>query len=50
MSPHTLPDDPNYAFCPAYGPPESPQQIRIVIDGVPGYARRTHPRRRGTSL
>ena len=37
MSPHTLPDDPNYAFCPAYGPPESPQQIRIVIDGVPGY-------------
>ncbi len=37
MSPYTFPDDPNYAFCPAYGPPESPQQIRIVIDGVPGY-------------
>ena len=37
MSPHTLPDDPHYAFCPAYGPSKSPQQIRIVIDGVPGY-------------
>ncbi len=33
----SLPDDPNYAFCPAYRPADRPQQIRIVIDHVPGY-------------
>ena len=34
---HTLPRDPLYAFCPAYGPPGQPQEIRIVFDGRPGY-------------
>ena len=33
----TLPDNPLYAFCPEYGPPQGPQQIRIVFDHVPGY-------------
>ncbi len=33
----TLPDNPVYAFCPEYGPPEQPQQIRIVFEHVPGY-------------
>ena len=34
---HTLPDNPIYAFSPAYDPPEEPQQIRIVFAGLPGY-------------
>ena len=33
----TLPDDPVYAFCPAYEPAEQPQEIRIVFRDVPGY-------------
>ena len=33
----TLPDDPVYAFCPEYAPPDGPQQIRIVFQSVPGY-------------
>ena len=33
----TLPDNPVYAFCPEYGPPDGPQQIRIVFKGIPGY-------------
>ena len=33
----TLPGNPVYAFCPEYGPPEGPQQIRIVFQGIPGY-------------
>ena len=33
----TLPDNPVYAFCPEYGPPDSPQQIRIVFQDIPGY-------------
>ena len=38
MSPtNTLPDDPVYAFCPGYGPPDKPQPIRIVFQGLPGY-------------
>ena len=32
-----LPDDPLYAFCPAYDPAEQPQEIRIVFQDVPGY-------------
>ena len=32
-----LPDDPVYAFCPAYDPAEQPQEIRIVFRDVPGY-------------
>jgi len=33
----TLPDDPVYAFCPAYDAAGQPQQIRIVFDGLPGF-------------
>ena len=33
----TLPDNPLYAFCPEYGPPAGPQQIRIVFEDIPGY-------------
>ena len=33
----TLPDNPVYAFCPEYGPPAGPQQIRIVFENIPGY-------------
>ena len=34
---HTLPDDPDYAFCPSYDLGEEPQQIRIVFEGMQGY-------------
>ena len=33
----TLPDNPVYAFCPEYEPPDGPQQIRIVFKDIPGY-------------
>ena len=33
----TLPDNPVFAFCPEYGPPDRPQQIRIVFEHQPGY-------------
>ena len=36
-SSHTLPDDPVYAFCPAYDFDNMPQQIRIVFADMPGY-------------
>ena len=34
---HTLPDDPIYAFAPAYDIGDEPQQIRIVFEGMTGY-------------
>ena len=37
MTAQTLPDDPNYAFCPSYDLGDEPQQIRIVFEGVDGY-------------
>ena len=37
MTAHTLPDDPNYCFCPAYDIEDEVQQIRIVIEGMAGY-------------
>ena len=37
MTIQTLPDDPNYAFCPSYDLGDEPQQIRIVFEGVEGY-------------
>ena len=38
MSPtSTLPDNPVFAFCPEYAPPDRPQQIRIVFESIPGY-------------
>ena len=33
----TLPNNPVFVFCPEYGPPDGPQQIRIVFENVPGY-------------
>ena len=49
-----LPDDPVYAFCPAYEPAEQPQQIRIVFRDLPGYVPTAlvalNPRRRRTTL
>ena len=32
---HTT-ENPDYAFCPAYGPGNEPQEIRLVIDGMSG--------------
>ncbi len=37
MTAQTLPDDPDYAFCPSYELGEEPQQIRIVFEGMQGY-------------
>ena len=37
MTAHTLPDDPNYAFCPAYDIEDDVQQIRIVFEGMEGH-------------
>ncbi len=37
MTAQTLPEDPDYAFCPSYELGEEPQQIRIVFEGMPGY-------------
>ena len=37
MTAQTLPDEPNYAFCPGYELGDEPQQIRIVFEGMPGY-------------
>ena len=34
---HELPDDPVYAFCPAYDFEDQVQQIRIVFEDMPGY-------------
>ena len=36
MTAHTLPENPDFAFCPAYGPENAPQEIRLVIDGMTG--------------
>lgn len=36
MTSHILPDNPDYAFCPACDLGDEPQQIRIVIDGMAG--------------
>jgi len=37
MTAQTLPDDPNYAFCPSYELGDEPQQIRIVFEDMDGY-------------
>ena len=37
MTAHTLPDDPNYCFCPSYDLGDEPQQIRIVFEDMEGY-------------
>jgi len=32
----TLPENPDFPFCPAYGPADAPKEIRLVIDGMVG--------------
>ncbi len=37
MNAQTLPDNPNYCFCPSYDVEEDVQQICIVVEGLTGY-------------
>lgn len=37
MTAQTLPDRPNFCFCPAYDIETDVQQIRIVIEGLSGH-------------
>ena len=37
MATHELPEEPVFAFTPAYELPDQPQQIRIVFEGMDGY-------------
>ena len=37
MTAQTLPDEPNFCFCPAYDVEADVQQIRIVIEGLSGH-------------
>ena len=37
MTAQTLPDEPNFCFCPAYDVETEVQQIRIVIEGLAGH-------------
>ena len=37
MTAQTLPDNPNFCFCPAYDAETDVQQIRIVIEGLSGH-------------
>ena len=37
MPVQTLPDEPNFCFCPAYDVETEVQQIRIVIEGLAGH-------------
>ena len=37
MTAQTLPDNPNFCFCPAYDVEVDVQQIRIVIEGLSGH-------------
>ncbi len=37
MTAQTLPDNPNFCFCPAYDVETDVQQIRIVIEGLSGH-------------
>lgn len=37
MTAQTLPDNPNYCFCPSYDVGEEVQQIRIVVEGMTGF-------------
>ena len=37
MTAQTLPDNPNFCFCPAYDVEVDMQQIRIVIKGLAGH-------------
>ena len=37
MATHELPEEPVFAFTPAYELPDEPQQIRIVFENMTGY-------------
>ena len=37
MTAQTLPDNPNYCFCPSYDVGDEVQQIRIVVEGMTGF-------------
>ena len=37
MTTHELPEEPVFAFTPAYELPDEPQQIRIVFENMTGY-------------
>ncbi|MXW92486.1 MAG: hypothetical protein F4114_05465 [Rhodospirillaceae bacterium] len=37
MTAQTLPDNPNFCFCPAYDVETDVQQIRIVVEGLTGH-------------
>ena len=37
MTGQTLPDNPNYCFCPSYDVGDEVQQIRIVVEGMTGF-------------
>ena len=37
MTAQTLPDEPDFCFCPAYDVETEVQQIRIVIEGLAGH-------------
>ena len=37
MTAQILPENPRFAFCPAYDVTGEPQQIRLVFDGMSGY-------------
>ena len=37
MTAQTLPDEPNFCFCPAYDVETEVQQIRIVFEGLAGH-------------
>ncbi len=37
MTAQTLPDNPDFCFCPAYDVETDVQQIRIVIEGLTGH-------------
>ena len=37
MTAQTLPDEPNFCFCPAYDVETDVQQIHIVIEGLSGH-------------
>ena len=37
MTAQSLPDNPNYCFCPAWDTEAEVQQIRIVIEGLAGH-------------
>ena len=50
MTAQTLPDNPNFCFCPAYDVETDLQQIRIVIEGLAGHVPTARPGKLGCCL